>query len=108
MTEAFRINGVDRGTIKMTVAIAELNIVDPVTFDTLKYDPATEILQSFAKWCATHITPDKKRIIEDMKATQCQCLKFQEYPITCKLNYTASSSSIYCQLWENLNQLFNK
>ncbi|XP_041820403.1 coiled-coil domain-containing protein 136-like [Chelmon rostratus] len=49
MTEAFRINGVDRGTIKITAAIAELSIVDPVTFNTLKYDPATETLQSFAK-----------------------------------------------------------
>ncbi|CAL8310598.1 unnamed protein product [Gadus morhua 'NCC'] len=49
MTEAFRINGVDRGTIKMTAAIAELSIVDPETFKTLKYDPATETLQSFAK-----------------------------------------------------------
>ena len=57
MTEAFRINDVDRGTIKMTAAIAELNIVDPVTFNTLKYDPATETLQSFAKRCAMHITP---------------------------------------------------
>ncbi|KAM6995228.1 uncharacterized protein LKV04_007452 [Tautogolabrus adspersus] len=68
MSEAFRINGVDRGTIKMTAAIAELNIVDPETFKTLKYDPATETLQSFAKRCATHITPEKKSIIEDMKA----------------------------------------
>ncbi|XP_038137140.1 coiled-coil domain-containing protein 106-like [Cyprinodon tularosa] len=73
MTEAFRINGVDRGTIKMTAPIAELHIVDPVAFSTLKYDPATETLQSFAKRCATHITPEKKRIIEDMKA-KCQLL----------------------------------
>ncbi|XP_028303961.1 coiled-coil domain-containing protein 106-like [Gouania willdenowi] len=68
MTEAFRINGVDRGTIKMTAAIMELNTVDPETFKTLKYDPATETLQSFAKRCATYITPEKKIIIEDMKA----------------------------------------
>ena len=31
----------------------------------------------------------------------CQCLKFQEDPITCL-------SSICCQPWENLNQYFNK
>ncbi|XP_028296825.1 extensin-like [Gouania willdenowi] len=49
MTEAFRINDVERGTIKMTAAITELNTVDPETFKTLKYDPATETLQSFAK-----------------------------------------------------------
>ena len=72
MTEAIRVNRVDRGTIKMTAAIAELNIVDPVTFTTLKYDPATETLQSFAKRCATHITPEKS-IIEDMKS-KCQLL----------------------------------
>ncbi|XP_051236706.1 coiled-coil domain-containing protein 106-like [Dicentrarchus labrax] len=73
MTEAFRINGVARGTFKMTAAIAELNTVDPETFKTLKYDPSTETLQSFAKRCATHITPEKKSIIEDMKA-KCQLL----------------------------------
>ena len=67
MTEAFRINGVDRGTIKMTAAIAELSIVDPETFKTLKYDLATETLQSFAKRCATHITPEKKSIIHSKK-----------------------------------------
>lgn len=73
MTEAFRIEGVNRGTVKMTAAIAELHIVDPVAFNTLKFDPATETLQSFAKRCAMHITPEKKSIIEDMKA-KCQLL----------------------------------
>ncbi|XP_062333982.1 coiled-coil domain-containing protein 106-like [Osmerus eperlanus] len=40
MTQAFRINGVDRGTIKMTAPIAELKIVDPETYASLKFDPA--------------------------------------------------------------------
>ncbi|XP_062313349.1 coiled-coil domain-containing protein 106-like [Osmerus eperlanus] len=41
MTQAFRINGVDRGTIKMTAPIAELKIVDPEIFASLKFDPAS-------------------------------------------------------------------
>ncbi|KAJ4946747.1 hypothetical protein JOQ06_008793, partial [Pogonophryne albipinna] len=49
MSEAFRINNVDRGTIKMTAPIAELKIVDPDTFKTLKFDPAIDTLLSFAK-----------------------------------------------------------
>lgn len=54
MTEAFRINNVDRGTIKMTAPIAELKIVDPETFNNLKFDPATETLLSFAEVCQPH------------------------------------------------------
>ncbi|KAJ4946572.1 hypothetical protein JOQ06_024237 [Pogonophryne albipinna] len=68
MSEAFRINNVDRGTIKMTAPIAELKIVDPDTFETLKFDPAIDTLLSFAKKCATNVTVDKKAQIEDMKA----------------------------------------
>ena len=68
MSEAFRINGVDRGTIKMTAAIAELKIVDPSTFNSLKFDPANETLLSFAKKCATYISSEKNTIVEDMKA----------------------------------------
>ncbi|KAL0194894.1 hypothetical protein M9458_008466, partial [Cirrhinus mrigala] len=49
MTEAFRVNGVDRGTIKMTAPIAELHIVDPETYKGLKFDPANETLLSFSK-----------------------------------------------------------
>ncbi|KAI9519853.1 hypothetical protein NQZ68_024714 [Dissostichus eleginoides] len=68
MSEAFRINNVDRGTIKMTAPIAELKIVDPDTFETLKFDPAIDTLLSFAKKCATNVSVDKKAKIEDMKA----------------------------------------
>ncbi|XP_052429055.1 coiled-coil domain-containing protein 106-like [Carassius gibelio] len=68
MTEAFRANGVDRGTIKMTAPIAELHIVDPETYKSLRFDPANETLLSFSKKCATHISPEKKAIIEDMKS----------------------------------------
>ncbi|TKS75679.1 Coiled-coil domain-containing protein 106 [Collichthys lucidus] len=68
MSEAFRINGVDRGTIKMTAPIAELKIVDPDTFNTLKFNPATDTLMSFAKKCAAHISSEKRVIIEDMKS----------------------------------------
>ncbi|KAI4825561.1 hypothetical protein KUCAC02_021241 [Chaenocephalus aceratus] len=68
MSEAFRINNVDRGSIKMTAPIAELKIVDPDTFKTLKFDPAIDTLLSFAKKCATNVTVDKKAKIEDMKA----------------------------------------
>ena len=42
MTEAFNINNVERGTIKMTAPIAELKNADPDTFLTLKYNPASE------------------------------------------------------------------
>lgn len=42
--------------------------MDPETLKSLKFDPATETLLSFAKKCATHITPEKKTIIEDMKS----------------------------------------
>ena len=63
-----RINNVDRGTIKITAPIAELKIVDPDTFETLKFDPAIDTLLSFAKKCATNVTVDKKAKIEDMKA----------------------------------------
>ena len=42
MSEAFRINGVDRGTIKITAPIAELKYVDPEKFASLKFDPAVE------------------------------------------------------------------
>ncbi|XP_067105948.1 coiled-coil domain-containing protein 106-like [Osmerus mordax] len=65
MTQAFRINGVDRGTIKMTAPIAELKIVDPETYASLKFDPASETLLSFARRCATQVIPAK---IEDMKS----------------------------------------
>ncbi|KAK1904244.1 Coiled-coil domain containing protein 106 [Dissostichus eleginoides] len=68
MSEAFRINNVDRGTIKMTAPIAELKIVDPDTFESLKCDPTIDTLLSFAKKCATNVTADKKAHIEDMKA----------------------------------------
>ncbi|KAI9525051.1 hypothetical protein NQZ68_012561 [Dissostichus eleginoides] len=68
MSEAFRIYNVDRGTIKMTAPIAELKILDPDTFENLKFDPAIDTLLSFAKKCATNVTPDKKAKIEDMKA----------------------------------------
>ena len=52
----------------MTAPIAELQMVDPETFNSLKFDPATETLQSFSKKCAAHVTPEKKVIIDDMKA----------------------------------------
>lgn len=68
MTEAFRINSVDRGTIKMTAPIAELKYVDPEKFASLKFDPAAETLLAFAKKCARNITPEKQTIIEDMKS----------------------------------------
>ncbi|KAF3836212.1 hypothetical protein F7725_028770 [Dissostichus mawsoni] len=68
MSEAFRINNVDRGTIKMTAPIAELKIVDPETLESLKFDPAIDTLLSFAKKCSTNVTADKKAKIEDMKA----------------------------------------
>lgn len=68
MTEAFRINGVDRGTIKMTAPIAELKYVDPEKFASLKFDPAAETLLAFARKCARNITPEKQTIIEDMKS----------------------------------------
>ena len=67
-TEAFRINGVDRGTIKMTAPIAELQIVDPDLFHSLKFNPPSDTLLSFAKKCASHIRPEKRIIIEDMKS----------------------------------------
>ncbi|KAK5897603.1 hypothetical protein CesoFtcFv8_010650 [Champsocephalus esox] len=67
MSEAVRVTNVDRETIKMTAPIAELKIVDPDTFETLKFDPATDTLLSFAKKCATDVTVDKKAQIEDMK-----------------------------------------
>lgn len=51
MTEAFRINGVDIGTIKMTAPIAERKYVDPETFASLKFDPAVETLLAFARKC---------------------------------------------------------
>ncbi|XP_034544250.1 coiled-coil domain-containing protein 106-like [Notolabrus celidotus] len=68
MTEAFRINDVDRGTIKMTAPIAELKYVHPEKFASLKFDPTTETLLAFARKCARNITPEKRIIIEDMKS----------------------------------------
>lgn len=68
MTKAFHINGVDRGTIKMTAPIAELTCVDPEKFASLKLDPAAETLMAFAKKCTRNITPEKRTIIEDMKS----------------------------------------
>ena len=68
MTEAFNINNVDRGTIKLTAPIAELNIADPDTFLTLKYNPASETLAQFAQKCASHMKTEKKAIVEDMKS----------------------------------------
>lgn len=51
----------------MTAPIADLQMVDPETFNSLKFDPAIETLQSFSK-CAAHVTPEEKVIIDDMKA----------------------------------------
>ena len=60
MTEAICINGVDRGTIKMTVPIAELKYVDPEKFASLKFDPAAETLMVFAKKCSRNTDPEKQ------------------------------------------------
>lgn len=68
MTKAFHINGVDRGTIKMTAPIAELTCVDPEKFASLKFDPAEETLLAFARKCAHDITPEKENMIEDTKS----------------------------------------
>ena len=68
MTEAFNINNVERGTIKMTAPIAELKNADPDTFLTLKYNPASETLAQFAQKCASHMKTEKKAIVEDMKS----------------------------------------
>lgn len=44
-------------------------IIDPENLkaNSLKFDPASETLLPFAKKCATHITPERKTIREDMK-----------------------------------------
>ncbi|XP_047459902.1 coiled-coil domain-containing protein 106-like [Mugil cephalus] len=68
MSEAFCINAVGRGTIKMTAPIAELKYVDPEKFASLKFDPAVETLLAFARKCARNITSEKQTVIEDMKS----------------------------------------
>lgn len=69
MTAAFRINGVDRGTVKMTTLIAELKYVDPEKFASWKFDRAVETLLTFARKCVHNITPEKRTIIENMKSS---------------------------------------
>lgn len=49
MSEAFHRHNVNRGTTAATAPIAELQVADPKTYNTLVFDPAMKTLLVFAK-----------------------------------------------------------